>query len=334
MLQLSWPWLLCALPLPYLAYRLLPKVADQQPALLVPFFTRASALQTPDLAASRQRLLPRLLALLMWACLVVAAARPQWVGEPIGLPVSGRDLLLAVDISDSMSIGDMPVGGSTLSRIEVIKNVVGEFVTRRESDRLGLVLFGTNAYLQSPLSFDRITVNRFLQEAQLRFAGQATAIGDALGLCIKRLRDRPENSRVVILLTDGANTAGEVQPKQAADLAKQAGVKIYTIGLGANEMIDRSFFGMERKVNPSADLDEDTLKYIADTTGGRYFRAHDPEELAKIYGELDKLEPIEQNAAVFRPTEVLFYWPLGAAFLISLLLVAMRLPSWRLVAVR
>ncbi|MEY4590029.1 MAG: hypothetical protein RL497_2105 [Pseudomonadota bacterium] len=329
MFEFAWPWLLLALPLPLLAYYFFPARPSVQAALLVPFFERAEDLLNQTSAAKTQAWLRRFLALSLWACLVVAAARPQWVGETVSLPSSGRDLLLAVDISGSMQVEDMPVNGTNISRIAVIKNVVGDFVVRRQNDRLGLVLFGTQAYLQAPLTFDRHTVNTLLQEAQLGFAGEQTAIGDAIGLSIKRLKNRPAQSRVIVLLTDGANTAGELEPKKAADLAKQAGVKIYTLGLGANEMIDRSFFGISRKINPSADLDEDTLKYIAETTGGQYFRAHDPQELAKIYQTLDQLEPIEQEAAVYRPRQVLFFWPLGAALGIGLLLLLMRLPLWR-----
>jgi Ca-activated chloride channel family protein len=162
-----------------------------------------------------------------------------------------------------------------------------------------------------------------LQEAQLGFAGQQTAIGDAIGLAIKRLRDRPESSRVLILLSDGANTAGEVDPRQAADLAKLAGVKIYTIGLGADEMIQQTLFG-RRRINPSADLDEDTMRYIAQHTGGQYFRARSPEELVQIYAELDELEPIEQDDEVFRPVSALFHWPLAAALLLSFLVALGR----------
>lgn len=329
MFEFAWPWLLLALPLPWVAYRFFPARPSAQAALLVPFFERAQDLLNQTSGAKQQAWLRRALALALWVCLVLAAARPQWVGDTISLPRSGRDLLMAVDISGSMQIEDMPVNGTPISRIAVIKNVVGDFVARRQNDRLGLVLFGTQAYLQAPLTFDRQTVNKFLQEAQLGFAGEQTAIGDAIGLSIKRLKNRPAQSRVIILLTDGANTAGELEPRKAADLAKQAGVKIYTVGIGANEMIEPGFFGMSRKVNPSADLDEGTLTYIADTTGGKYFRAHDPQELAKIYQELDTLEPIEQEAAAYRPRQVLFFWPLSGALGIGLLLILMRLPIWR-----
>jgi Ca-activated chloride channel homolog len=227
-----------------------------------------------------------------------------------------------------METPDMSFEGRELQRVDVVKYVVGDFVERRQSDRLGLILFGSQAYLQSPLTFDRMTVQKLLQEAQLGFAGQQTAIGDAIGLAVKRLRDRPADSRVLVLLTDGANTAGEVDPRQAADLAKLAGIKIYTVGVGADEMVQQTFFG-RRTVNPSADLDEGTLRYIAEQTGGLYFRARNPEELIQIYGELDKLEPIEQKDATFRPIKALYYWPLALALCLSLLLVTLVAAPWQ-----
>lgn len=212
--------------------------------------------------------------------------------------------------------------GETINRLVTVKKVVGDFVQRRESDRLGLILFGTRAYLQAPLTFDRTTVDRLLQEAQLGFAGEKTAIGDAIALSVKRLRDRPQESRVLILLTDGANTAGEIQPLKAAELAAQSQVKIYTIGIGADEMIKPGLFGTgfgARRINPSADLDEDTLRTIASSTGGQYFRARSLQDLQQIYAVLDTLEPSEQDSEVFRPTKSLFYWPLSLAFAISAL---------------
>jgi Ca-activated chloride channel family protein len=217
-----------------------------------------------------------------------------------------------------MDTRDMRTGGQNIDRLTVVKYVVGQFVERRAQDRLGLILFGTNAYLQAPLTFDRITVNTLLQEAQLGFAGEKTAIGEAIGLAIKRLQDRPESSRVVILLTDGANTAGAVAPLKAAELAQQAKVKIYTVGVGADEVTMRSLFSQRgRSFNPSRDLDEDTLTKIADLTGGQYFRARNPDELFQIYDKLDELEPIEQDPETFRPIQTLFYWPLLAGLFLS-----------------
>ena len=330
MLELQWPWVLAALPVAVLCYFFLPANKREDAALLVPFYDTLAGLDSAPQAAAGNRLALWLLALIWLAC-VLAAARPQWIGDPVALPASGRDLLLAVDISGSMETRDMVVGGQQVDRLTVVKRVVGEFVKRRESDRLGLVLFGTRAYLQAPLTFDRSTVNRLLQEAQLGFAGEKTAIGDAIGLSIKRLRERPASSRVLILLTDGANTAGEVTPLRAAELAQQAQVKIYTVGIGADEMVTPGLFGGSfgaRRVNPSIDLDEDSLRRIAEQTGGRYFRARDPAQLLEIYRLLEQLEPIEQDREVFRPTRALFYWPLGLALLLSFVLACKQL-QWR-----
>ncbi len=318
MFEFAWPWLWLLAPLPLLVYWFAPKMQRQSTALVVPFFDRIESLTDGHSFGRSHSAVLKLLAASVWLLLIAASAKPQWVGEPVHLPASGRDLLLAVDISGSMDELDMVIDNRRYERIAAVKFVVGEFVRRRESDRLGLILFGTRAYLQAPLTFDRVTVNTLLQEAQLGFAGPKTAIGDAIGLAIKRLRDRPQSSRVLILLTDGANTAGEIDPRQAADLAKTAGIKIYTIGVGADEMIQQTFLG-SRRVNPSIDLDETSLKYIAETTGGQYFRARSPKELAEIYSVLDELEPIEQDAETFRPIAALYYWPLAIAFLLSLI---------------
>lgn len=322
MLDLEWPWALALLPLPLLIYVGLRPARREEAALLVPFFHTVETLSSTA-GKAQQRHYGRLILLcLIWCACIFSVSRPQWIGEPITLPSSGRDLLVAVDISGSMETRDMVIEDTMASRLNAVKLVVGEFVKRRKSDRLGLVLFGTHAYLQAPLTFDRTTVNRLLQEAQLGFAGEKTAIGDAIGLAVKRLRDRPETSRVLILLTDGANTSGEIPPLRAAELAKQANVKIYTIGIGADEMVTPGLFGTNfgsRIVNPSADLDEASLKKIAELTGGQYFRAKDPAQLQQIYALLDTLEPIEQDDEVFRPTQALFFWPLGLALLLSFL---------------
>ena len=219
---------------------------------------------------------------------------------------------------------DFEINGKRVDRLTATKYVASEFIKRREGDRLGLILFGRQAYLQTPLTFDLVTVETFLQESAIDLAGKETAIGDAIGLAIKRLQDKSQESRVLILLTDGANTAGEVQPIKAAELAAEVGLKIYTIGIGADEMLRRSFFGT-RRVNPSADLDEEALTAIAQKTGGRYFRARNTKELEDIYTLLDKLEPLEQEAKSFRPVTALYYWPLGLAIVLAGLVSILRL---------
>ncbi|WP_299975172.1 VWA domain-containing protein [uncultured Pseudoteredinibacter sp.] len=321
MLEFLWPILLLLLPLPLLFRKILSSKQDSSAALKVPFYQQLAQPQAHQAQAKWHLLL----LWLIWLCLLLACARPVWIGEPIEMPSSGRDLLMAVDISGSMKTPDMEVEGEQVPRLWAVKAVVGEFVERRKHDRLGLVLFGSRAYLQAPLTFDRATVKQLLDEAQLGFAGEKTAIGDAIGLAIKRLRERPADSRVLILLTDGANTAGEVAPLKAAELAKQTQVKIYTIGIGADQMTIPGVFGSSfgsRTVNPSADLDEDSLQKIAQMTGGQYFRARNPQELQKIYHLLDQLEPIEQAEETYRPQKSFTHWPLGIALLlISLLLI-------------
>jgi len=212
----------------------------------------------------------------------------------------------------------MQLGQQVTDRLTAVKAVAGNFIEHRKGDRLGLILFGDQAYLQTPLTFDRETVRTLLNEAAIGLAGKSTAIGDAIGLAVKRLRERPAENRVLILLTDGANTSGSVDPLKAADLAAREGVRIYTIGVGADEMLVRGFFGTQRV--PSNELDEATLTAIAQKTGGQYFRARDIESLQKIYALLDKLEPVSQDEETFRPIHELYAWPLSGALLLTALL--------------
>lgn len=320
MLSFEWPWIFSLLPLPWIARLLLPKAQSASPTIAVPTALLRGAARPSDKPESTSPL-ALLVFSIIWLSLLLAASNPRWQGDPIELPASGRDLLLAVDISGSMKTPDMLFGDQKVSRLLAVKAVVQEFIERRKGDRLGLILFGTHAYLQAPLTFDRDTVGSLLMEAQLGFAGENTAIGDAIGLAVKRLRARPEASRVMILLTDGANTAGNISPRQAAEVAAAANVKIYTIGLGADQMQLPGLLGSQfgaRTVNPSIDLDESTLTHIAELTGGQYFRARNPQELHEIYGLLDQLEPSMQDAEVFRPERTLFYWPLSLALCLSI----------------
>jgi len=317
MIELAWPLALILLPLPFLVRRLAP-AAPVTPAgaLRVPFFDGVAALGGAARAAARRRwLLGTMCA--AWIALVVAAARPTWVGEPLPLPAEGRDLMLALDLSGSMARDDFTLGGVPADRLTVVKQVADEFIGRRDGDRVGLVLFGTRPYLQAPLTFDRPTVRTLLDEAQVGLAGDDTAIGDGLGMAVQRLRDRPAESRVVVLLTDGASNAGTLEPRQAARIAAEEGVRVYTIGVGADAVAVRTPFG-DRVVDPSADLDEDTLQAIADATGGQYFRAKNVEGLASIYRKIDELEPATAEPLYLRPTKELFPWPLGVALALSL----------------
>ncbi len=324
--SIAWPWLLLLAPLPWLLRLLLPaaRSGDLQ-ALRVPWFSavaggKAGWMRRPWLA---------LVATLIWLLLLLAASRPQWIGEIESLPVSGRDLLLAVDISGSMDTQDMILNRTAVNRLKVVKKVAGEFIKRRHGDRVGLILFGSRAYLQTPLTFDTETTATLLDESEIGLAGRETAIGDAIGLAVKRLRDDAASDRVLVLLTDGANTSGEVQPLQAAEFAARDGLTVYTVGVGADEMMVQDFFG-SRVVNPSADLDEETLRTIAEQTGGRYFRARDAKGLEKIYEILDELEPVESDVEIIRPIDELFHWPMGIAWVLALLAALYSIRPFRL----
>jgi Ca-activated chloride channel family protein len=337
MLMLVWWWILALLPLPWLARRVLPaEPLDGSAALKVP--TASPFAELVDTGFSAARPTTRMLLLwIVWTLAVIAAARPQFVGDPVALPISGRDLLIAVDLSGSMEEQDFQLAGQWVDRLTATKAVADEFIGNRIGDRLGLILFGREAYLQTPLTFDRATVQTLLAESAIGLAGKETAIGDAIGLAIRTLDDAgvEEGRRVLILLTDGANTAGAVDPLKAAELAAQRKMVIYTIGIGADALTVRSLFGL-RQINPSADLDEQTLTSIATMTGGRYFRARDTEELAQIYAVLDELEPAESDEAGFRPVTELFFWPLGLGLLLAaaggileVLSVRWRLQTWQ-----
>ncbi|MCK9605492.1 MAG: VWA domain-containing protein [Methylomonas sp.] len=328
MMAFQWPWLGLILPLPFLLRWLMPAIPQtQQAALIVPFLDDFPTNQ-PTSAHTQQRW-PLRLAAFAWIFLVIACTRPQWLGDPLELAVNGRDLMLAVDVSGSMEEKDFLINDKRYDRLTATKYVVSDFVKRRVGDRIGLILFGTQAYLHVPLTFDRQTVETLLNEAFIGITEDdpQTSIGDAIGLAVKRLQDQKNDSRVLILLTDGANTAGELSPLKAAEIAAEHHLKIYTIGIGADEILVRSLFGT-RRVNPSADLDEKTLQAIADTTGGRYFRARNTEELEQIYQILDQLEPVEKDKQFFRPRAELYIWPLAISMALAALLAVGRL-RWR-----
>jgi Ca-activated chloride channel family protein len=318
---LAWWWVLALVPLPWLVRKVLPPASlNSEAALRPPAGTDFADLASAP-AGGRGFPVKLLLLCLIWLALLLAAARPQYLGEPVSVPMTGRDLLLAVDLSGSMEERDFELAGRWVDRLTATKAVANDFIERRVGDRVGLILFGRNAYLQTPLTFDRVTVQTLLDESAIGLAGKETAIGDAIGLGIKTLdaAQVEQGRRVIVVLTDGANTAGEVEPLKAAELAAQRGVVIYTIGIGADEMMVRSMVFGSRRVNPSRDLDEKTLKAIAGQTGGQYFRARDTRELAGIYGILDELEPAAKDESGFRPVTELYMWPLGFGFTLAAL---------------
>lgn len=314
MLSLIWPWMLALLPLPLLASRVLPAApsgaALQLPASIGVEFETSSARPARSLSLW-----------LVWILLVLAASRPTWLGEPVSLPASGRDIVLAVDLSGSMDERDISYRGRAMQRLAVVQAVAGDFIQRRVGDRLGLVLFGENAYLQSPLSLDRATTKQLLDESEVGLAGQKTAIGDAIGLSVRHLLEQGRNEdKLVVLLTDGESNAGHISPDKAAELAAQSGVRVHTIGFSGEQKVQMGFF-VQTLQSP---IDTDTLKRVAATTGGRFFSAQSVAELEQIYGLIDEIEPVEVDELNFRPQVSLFHWPLGVAVLFACLGLALR----------
>jgi Ca-activated chloride channel homolog len=310
MFHLAWPWMALLLPLPWILLRLRRPAEPGGSALYLPF---SAAVAAPTATATLPRGVLALLAA-TWALLVLAGMRPQWLGQPLPVPTSGRQILLAIDCSGSMASEDM--GGA--SRLEVVQVVAGRFIEQRQGDQIGLILFGTRPYLQAPLTTDISTVRQFLNEAVVGIAGPQTAIGDAIGLAIKELRQRertagaPVHQAVLILLTDGGNDAGVIPPLEAARLAAQVGLRIFTIGVGAAEQ--PSLFGL---TTGNSDLDVGLLQKIASITGGEYFRATDPQTLRAVYRRINELEPTAGHKQWLRPAAEWFAWPLAIALLLS-----------------
>ncbi|MEM7251304.1 MAG: VWA domain-containing protein [Pseudomonadota bacterium] len=315
MFELAWPWALAALALPFIVARLGVSAATRaRGALVTPFGDDLRDLPKPSVGG--QRPVRLILVCLAWIALVLAAARPQWAGLSLELPVTGRDLLLAIDLSGSMDTQDMRVGDLPAARVHVVKDLGQQFIMRRVGDRVGIILFATKPYLYVPLTFDRNAAADLLRIATLGIAGNRTALGDAIGLGVKRMRERDADKRVLVLFTDGANTTGEISPEEAIRLAVRYNVKVYVIGIGSRIAA--------RGTTQDFKFDEPQLKQIADATGGRYFLAEDGESLQRIYEVIDEIEPAAQRYETIRPRTELFYWPLGIALAIAVLLVLER----------
>ncbi|KAF1711390.1 hypothetical protein CSC70_05640 [Pseudoxanthomonas kalamensis DSM 18571] len=311
----AWPWAWCALPLPWLVAWLLPARKPAGAALKVPYGQRLRHIV--EAGGTARRLGVPLLAALAWLLLCAAAARPQRLGEAVVPPHSGRDLMLAIDLSGSMSEPDMELGGRAVERLTAAKAVLADFLDRRKGDRVGLLVFGQRAYTLAPLTLDRDSVREQLRDSVTGLAGRETAIGDAIGLAVKRLREQKKGQRVLILLTDGVNTAGMLDPLKAAELARAEHVRVHTIGFGGSGAL--SLFGLALPVGGNDEIDEATLQKIAQTTGGQFFRARDTAELVGIYDELDRIEPVTQPGKAVRPRIELYPWPLAAAMLLAVL---------------
>ncbi|WP_404408304.1 VWA domain-containing protein [Pseudidiomarina marina] len=325
MIDFAWLWAGLVWPVPLL-YRWLRR-AHTQPSQPLNM-THLPAVASATIKPSNSRW-ANAIGVLVWTLLVIALMRPQWLGEPIPAQNDAREMMIAVDLSGSMEIADMAIDGQQVDRLTMLKHVMNDFIERRVGDRLGLILFADTAYVQAPMTFDRATVQKMLDETVLRLIGERTAIGDAIALTAKRFAERPQTNKILILVTDGQNTAGNVSPAQALELAKYYGVKIYTIGVGAEEIVVDGFFG-QRRVNPSRDLDENMLRQLAEETGGEYFRARSTEELERIYTELDTYEPVQGDNQLRRPQTALYHWPLALAWLfLALAFIHATVRTWR-----
>ena len=326
MFEFEWPWAFALLPLPLLVWWLMPAYQRQQTSVHVPFFDRLADAtgQTPQPGAVvlRRRAIQMIPAALVWVLMVAALARPERVGDAVTHEVSARDLILAVDISGSMEQSDFRTqDGKTLKRLDGVKLVLGDFIARRKGDRVALILFGSKAYVQVPFTQDLQTARMLLDQSEVGMAGQQTVIGDTIGLAIKTFETSTATQKLVILLTDGNDTASKVPPEHAADIARQKGVVVYTIGFG-----DPYVTGENR-------VDLSTLREVASMTGGHFFRAEDGTQLAEIYADIDRLAPVKLETISWRPKLPLFQWPLGAAVILALALWCLLLTEsifrWR-----
>lgn len=312
MLELAYPWAILLLPLPFLVYKLLPPHREEVNALRVPFFSEvvdAAGLEAKSGSVIiRRRRLQRFVAVLVWALLCSAVAKPQWVGEPIVRTEASRDVMLAVDISGSMDYRDFPdANGDNIERLDGVKQVVDQFVSERETDRVGLIVFGDRAFLQLPFTRDLRTARDLVNLMSVGMAGPRTAIGDAIGLSIRSFEESDVDDRLLILLTDGNDTASKMQPLNAAGIAEQNGVEVYTIGVGNPEAT-----GEDR-------VDFESLQKIADITGGEFFTAEDHDTLDQVYRRIDAIAVADVKTTSWRPRQSLVHWPAGVAVLLTLL---------------
>lgn len=326
MIKFNWPYLLVLFPLPYLLNYFAKKAASYSQeninnktnlseGLYMPFYSELlNSSNYNTMAKSNKISLILLVKSAIWLLLILSIMRPVFIDKLIALPIPAHDIIMAIDISGSMAAEDMSER-TRQTRLDVVKNIAHEFIEKRQADRMGLIFFGSQAFVSSPLTLDQKSLHSFLDKTQIGFAGQRTAIGDAIGLGIKRLEsgNNLDNTRFIILLSDGSNTSGDVNPLEAAKVASENKIKIYTIGIGKNS---QNIFDIQSGM----DLDEETLKAIAKTTNGKYFHATSSNALARIYNEINTLEANTEEIKTLRPEIEYFIYPLLLAFSLSLLL--------------
>jgi Ca-activated chloride channel family protein len=324
MFEFHWPWAALLLPLPFLLPHLWPDKREQKEqdlegervTLLHPHLDELQGAY--QVRRPRRQLagwLYRALLYLLWAALVVALMRPQWLTPHTEVSTPGYDLMLAVDTSHSMDALDFSVEGRQVSRMSVIKGVMGRFLDARKGDRVGLIIFGSQAFVLSPLSVDRLAAHQLLDAVIPGIAGQGTALGDAIALGVKKLRERPKGSRVMVLITDGDNTHGSFAPFEAAGLARMTGVRIYVIGVGSKQESIPIMEDGQIKYRDDLTMDETVLQKIADITGGAYFRATDTRALEEISARINQLEKTEAESRTAFLPHPLYRIPLAVAVL-------------------
>lgn len=325
MFEFAWWWILLLFPLPILVRTLLPAASQQQQAL---HLAHAGRFISPRTVALKPSFRVWLLPAATWLLLLVALAQPQWLGEPVPLQQERREMMIALDLSASMQADDMVLNGRQVSRLEAAHSILADFIERRHGDRIGLIVYADNAYIYTPITSDLDTVAELAREAQLGLAGQRTALGDAIGLSIRYFSERDADERVILMLTDGMLNGGVINAEEAMQLATSHDVKVHSIGIGSDEMIVPSLFG-DRRINPSADLDETFLTELSQRTGGRYFRARSTDDMREIYALLDEIEPVTDEENSMRPRRALAHWPLAAAAFTALLQLLLIMRPWR-----
>ncbi len=322
MLELAYPWAFALLPLPILVWWLLPVRRESVQAVRVPFFKAfaeaSGAAPREGAVVLRRSFLQIFAAVLTWVLIVAALAKPEWIGEPIEKTDAARDVMLAIDISGSMDEKDFAApDGNRLRRIDAVKQVVGDFIDRREGDRIGLIVFGTRAYVQVPFTQDLRTARTLLESIEVGMAGPHTALGDAIGLAIRTFEVSEVEQRLLIVLTDGSDTGSLMTPINAAEIAQRKGVETYTVGVG-----DPDGRGEDR-------VDFATLEQIAERASGRFFGAGDLAGLETIYARIDELVPKQIKTVSYRPRQTLVHWPAGAMVVLVIFTYLLLLAVYR-----
>ena len=318
MLTFAHLWAFWLAPLPLLVWRLVPPRIPVRPAVRVPFLPRVLAAGGKASRGPGAGRLPLVLHAMVWLLVLTALTRPQWLEPPIERSLPTRDLLLLVDLSGSMEQKDFTnASGQSVDRLTAVKEVMGEFLARRQGDRVGLVVFGTAPFLQVPFTTDLNLCRQLLDETAVRMAGPRTALGDAIGLGIKLFEGSEAPTKTLIALTDGNDTSSAIPPAEAAKVARDRGITIHTVAIG-----DPTTVGEEA-------LDEQALQAVAQITQGGHFLALNREQLAGVYQRLDQIETREVKTLSHRPRRDLYFWPLGAALLLTLAAQAVKLLTER-----